>query len=259
MQDPGRTIDKTHLSIDQAEERGFIHRDYLAHCFRWSHIVKHLGKKKLYKRASIIDIGCGKEIPLLKTLYTMKMTPKQYQAIDVNRINFQEIHRKIVEKMGDDCFHLEDECDFSEDTKIGFLDPHVITCFEVLEHNTLPKVVKILANIHEIANKNTTIFISTPVFNGKAAANHINEMTYEMMEGLLKTGEFDIIHRYGTFASQKDIEPVLYETGTNDLTIAYEYLKDYYDSNILSCFLAPLFPKYSRNVLWEVRICGNQI
>ena len=97
MQDPGRTIDKTHLSIDQAEDRGFIHRDYLAHCFRWSHVVKHLGKKKLYKRASIIDIGCGKEIPLLKTLYTMKMTPKLYQAIDVNRINFQEIHRKIVE------------------------------------------------------------------------------------------------------------------------------------------------------------------
>ena len=84
-------------------------------------------------------------------------------------------------------------------------------------------------------------------------------MTYEMMEGLLKTGEFDIIHRYGTFASQKEIEPVLYETGSNDLTIAYEYLKDYYDSNILSCFLAPLFPKYSRNVLWEVRLCGNQI
>ena len=56
----------------------------------------------------------------------------------------------------------------------------------------------------------------------------------------------------------EEIEPVLYETGSNDLTIAYEYLKDYYDSNILSCFLAPLFPKYSRNVLWEVRLCGNQ-
>ena len=64
---------------------------------------------------------------------------------------------------------------------------------------------------------------------------------------------------YKSYASQKEIEPVLYETGSNDLTIAYEYLKDYYDSNILSCFLAPLFPKYSRNVLWEVRLCGNQI
>ena len=260
MQDPGRTIDKTHLSIDQAEDRGFIHRDYLAHCFRWSHVVKHLGKKKLYKKAKIIDIGCGKEIPLLKTLYTMKMTPRVYQAIDVNTINFQDIHRKIIEKMGDNNFYLEEETDFSEDLSSfpTLTNPHIITCFEVLEHNAPDKVIKILDNIHKIANKDTTIFISTPVFNGKAAANHINEMPYEIMEGLLKTREFDIIHRYGTFASQKEIEPVLYETGSNDLTIAYEYLKDYYDSNILSCFLAPLFPKYSRNVLWEVRLCGNQ-
>ncbi len=260
MPDPGRTIDKTHLSIDQAEDRGFIHRDYLAHCFRWSHVVKHLGKKKLYKKAKIIDIGCGKEIPLLKTLYTMKMTPKEYMAIDVNNISFQEIHRKIMEKMGDDNFYLEERTDFSEILlPLNLLHPHVITCFEVLEHNTIPKVIKILANIHEIANKDTTIFISTPIFNGKAAANHINEMTYEQMHALLKTGEFDIMHTYGTFASQKEIEPVLYESGDNDLTIAYEYLKNYYDSNILACFLAPLFPRYSRNVLWEVKICGNQI
>jgi 2-polyprenyl-3-methyl-5-hydroxy-6-metoxy-1,4-benzoquinol methylase len=189
------------------------------------------------------------------------MTPKEYMAIDVNNISFQDIHRKIIEKMGDDNFYLEERTDFSEYLllPLDLLHPHVITCFEVLEHNTVPKVIKILANIHKIANKDTTIFISTPIFNGKAAANHINEMTYEQMHALLKTGEFDIMHTYGTFASQKEIEPVLYESGDNDLTIAYEYLKNYYDSNILACFLAPLFPRYSRNVLWEVKICGNQI
>ena len=30
----GKEIDNTHLSIDQAEARGFIHRDYIAHCLR---------------------------------------------------------------------------------------------------------------------------------------------------------------------------------------------------------------------------------
>ena len=264
MPDPGRTIDKTHLSIDQAEDRGFIHRDYLAHCFRWSHVVKHLGKKKLYKKAKILDIGCGKETPLIKTLYTMRMTPEVYVGIDYNnppRPSEHPIHKKIYDKMGGGNFDLIWNWDASNPTAFQHLDftPNVITCFEVLEHNTIPKVIKILANIHEIANKNTTIFISTPIFNGKAAANHINEMTYEQMHTLLNTGDFDIMHTYGTFASQKEIEPVLYETGSNDLTIAYEYLKDYYDSNILSCFLAPLFPRYSRNVLWEVKICGNQI
>jgi len=32
----GKEIDNTHLSIDQAEARGFLHRDYIAHCLRWS-------------------------------------------------------------------------------------------------------------------------------------------------------------------------------------------------------------------------------
>ena len=34
----GKEIDNTHLSIDQAEARGFIHRDYIAHCLRWTHV-----------------------------------------------------------------------------------------------------------------------------------------------------------------------------------------------------------------------------
>ena len=158
-----RDIDKTHLSLDNAEERGFIHRDYIAHCLRWSHVVKHLGKKNLYKKARILDIGCGKEMPLLKTLYTMKMTPKAYMGIDVNRIQPTDMHRKIMDKMGHDHF----------------------------------------------------------------------------------------ISRWGTFASQKDIEPQL---KGDSLQQAYECLKDYYDSNLLSILFAPLFPKYSRNVIWKLTI-----
>ena len=253
MPDPGRTIDKTHLSIDQAEDRGFLHRDYIAHCLRWSHVVKHLQQKKRYKKARILDIGCGKEMPLIKTLYTMKMTPKEYIAIDINKIKFQHIHEKILEKMKNN-FRVEDLQDFSQwDHRYKYIAPTLITCFEVLEHNTPANVVKMLSNIWGIADDWTTIFISTPCFNGKAAANHINEMTYEAMETLLKTSEFEIIHRWGTFASQKDIEPVLYETGADKLTMAYEFLKNYYDSNLLSVMFAPLFPRNSRNVLWEVK------
>jgi len=253
---PGqRDIDKTHLSLLNAEERGFIHRDYIAHCLRWSHVVKHLGQRQLYKKARIVDVGCGKEMPLLKTLYTMKMTPALYMGIDANKIKLMDIHQKIAEKMRVEKFMVEDEFDFSQDfsynAPINLIDPHVITCFEVLEHSSPAKVIKILANIHKIANTNTIIFISTPCFNGKAAANHINEMTYEYMEALLLTSEFNIISRWGTFASQKDIEPQL--TG-DSLQQAYECLKDYYDSNLLSILFAPLFPKYSRNVIWKLTI-----
>ena len=51
----GKEIDNTHLSIDQAEERGFIHRDYIAHCLRWTHVAKYLHLKSRYKTARIID------------------------------------------------------------------------------------------------------------------------------------------------------------------------------------------------------------
>ena len=35
----GKEIDNTHLSIDQAEARGFIHRDYIAHCLRHLSVI----------------------------------------------------------------------------------------------------------------------------------------------------------------------------------------------------------------------------
>lgn len=252
MSNPNREIDKTHLSIDQAEERGFIHRDYLAHCLRWSHVVKHLGKKQAYKTAHILDIGCGKETPLIKTLYTMKMTPEVYVGVDYNKPVKQEIHDKIYDKMGGGNFDLHWNVDASESNRFRDLDftPTLITCFEVLEHVTHEKVLGIIDNIKSISTRDTTVFISTPCFNGKAAANHINEMTYDFMYDLMEE-HFVIEDKWGTFASQRDIEPAL--TG-DSLQCAYESLKDYYDSNILSVIFAPLFPSKSRNCLWKLSV-----
>ena len=64
----GKEIDNTHLSIDQAEARGFIHRDYIAHCLRWTHVSKYLHLQARYKTARVIDIGCGKDMPLALSL-----------------------------------------------------------------------------------------------------------------------------------------------------------------------------------------------
>ena len=224
---------------------------YIAHCLRWSHITKHLQQKELYKKASILDIGCGREIPLLKNLYTMKMTPKEYVGVDLHRIQPTDLHRQIINKIGHDNFYLRDECDFSEENYPPVNTPHVITCIEVLEHNSPAKVVQILDNIYTIAGKFTTIFISTPCFDKKERDNHINEMTYEHLEHLLITSRFNILSRWGTLANQADIEPRL---KGDSLQRAYKYLKDYYDSDLLAILFAPLFPKYSRNVLWKLTV-----
>ena len=57
MANKNRPIDKTHLSINSAESRGFLHRDYIAHCLRWTHVAKFLAQQQRDKSARILDIG----------------------------------------------------------------------------------------------------------------------------------------------------------------------------------------------------------
>jgi len=93
-------------------------------------------------------------------------------------------------------------------------------------------------------------FISTPVFNGKAAANHVNEMTYETVGKMLEDAGFEIEERYGTFASITDYKDQLDHW---QLEPAFKALREYYDVNFLAVIFAPLFPRQSRNVIWRVR------
>ena len=67
-----KVFDKTHLSIDHAEDRLLIHRDYLAHCHRWSFFCnlikityKPFGPGGLYNNAKILDFGCGKRFTVV--------------------------------------------------------------------------------------------------------------------------------------------------------------------------------------------------
>ena len=91
MRNEARLLDKTFLSLDLAEERRLVHRDYIAHCFRWSHVVKFLNQKHRYKDAVVLDVGCGKEMPLAKLLYVNKMTPTYYVGVDANKFEIPEM------------------------------------------------------------------------------------------------------------------------------------------------------------------------
>lgn len=264
----GKAIDNTHLSIDNAEDRGFIHRDYIAHCFRWSHVVKYLLQKHRYKTATILDIGCGKEVPLAKLLYSNKMTGCTYIGVDVNKLdpefNFGKMEDDIhLFGQTDAALNIEEAWNPASgmtDIRIQgkpdfnwFKKPSVITCFEVLEHVEPEHTVRILKKIREVLSEDGLAFISTPCFNGSAAGNHVNEITYEALGTLIESLGFGIYGVYGTFASQRDIESVIQNGIGGTLWKAYERLKDYYDSNVLATFLAPMFPQYSRNALWVLK------
>jgi len=233
-------INKTQLYIEKAEKRGIIHRDYIAHCFRWTHVIKYAKRNQTW-----LDIGCG-DFMLAKTLYSNKFKPKYYVGIDV-----RESLKNVIPKTNFKIHFIN--ADFANmDLSIlnKFLPFDIIVCFEVLEHNTKENAIKIIKNIKSIASSKSEIFISTPNYNHKnKSKNHIYEWTYDELKEELKK-HFNIINVYGTFASQSDIIPVLSKSEFE----VFESLKKYYDSNILSIIFAPNHPKQSRNCLWHLRI-----
>lgn len=285
-----RAIDKTYLSLDSAEERGLVHRDYIAHCFRWSHVTKFLNRGHSYKDAIVLDVGCGKEMPLAKTLYVNKMTPRLYVGVDANKFSVPEMltGKKIPIRTwaeADFCaldpedvgYQLErvnapdpptprglNENGIWEDGhNEGYRLPNIFTCFEVLEHVTPEHCRRMLQHAKEVTSNDCHFFISTPCWNGDAAGNHINEMTFASLGALIEDLGFDITGVYGTFASISDYKDELsavttYDldsgklTATTDLRPIFDSLRNYYDTNALSVIFAPLFPAKSRNALWHL-------
>lgn len=240
----GKVVDKTFLSLDNAEKRGFLHRDYIAHCFRWTHAAKIIQRMK---NAIILDVGCGKEMPFPKLIYSSKLRPTHYVGLDVGDWPLPEMLEKVTfpcDKLVGDIA----DCDSFED--LGFTAaPNLITCFEVMEHVEWEHCLRSLSAMKKIAALDCTLLISTPCYNLKDVAdNHVNEMTYQAFGSALEHCGWAIRGHWGTFASQRDYKALLIEGGYEDL---FNVMHNYYDSNVLSVIFAPLYPSRSRNVIWE--------
>ncbi len=258
MANPGRQFDKTHLSLDQAEARGFIHRDYLAHCLRWSHICKVAAKD--YKAQRWLDIGCGKDLPLARLLYTSKLAPTAgyYLGVDLNQLPphpaFANSGWKPLLLGGVDVLKAL-PVGTNGKIVVGVVEvdlPIKIVCLEMLEHVQPAYCRQVLEFIHKIVKLGGgEAFISTPCYDAHvgAAENHICELTYAALGGLLEDLGFAIAGHWGTFASQRDYLP---HCTAAELEV-FEQLKTYYDSNLLAVLLAPLHPAHARNCLWQLR------
>lgn len=242
----GKHIDNTHLSIDQAEARGFLHRDYIAHCLRWSHVCRQLNRNQLYKTADILDIGCGKEVPLAKLMYSSRLIPEtgSYTGIDINKLTIPAMFH--TGKLDIELIGESDVCEYD----FGASTFTVITCFEVMEHVEPEQTLRMLQTIHRLLEENGTAYLSTPCYDPEtgAAANHVNEMSWEAFGSLIEHAGLAIKANYGTFASIKDYQQLL----TPGQREVFDALREYYDTNYLATIMAPLFPAHSRNALWTV-------
>src|SRR5574343_126250 len=146
----GKTVDKTYLSIDNSEDRGFIHRDYIAHCLRWTHVIKRLYERKMWQSARILDIGCGRELPLAKLLYSSKLIPAAYFGVDAGPVDDAEF-AKLKGDMAARSVIFEDQ-NFLELISEDFVGtiPNIVVCFEVLEHVEPKMMIEMLEHMKRL-------------------------------------------------------------------------------------------------------------
>ena len=244
---PGRTskrgYNETQLYIDLAEERGIVHRDYIAHTLRWTHVLKHakLGQRWL-------DLGCG-DAPLAMTLYTNKYAPKVYTGVDIRSgvVAAAEAKLAVASKKFNVELVVADLC--KEFDKVPKHMYDVVCCFEFVEHIPPRQLRPFLRNVQTRMGKKTMFFLSTPCYDGRSkAGNHVKEYTYEELRKVLDS-EFTIEAVYGTFASQRDVVPAM----TPAEQEVFASMHEYYDSNLLSIMFAPMHPAESRNAIWRLR------
>lgn len=276
----GKSIDNTHLSIDTAEERILIHRDYISHCVRWSHVIKFLLQQHKYKNCRVLDIGCGVDAPLARMMLSNRIAPLEYIGLDYNHsskfnlemfantrfkpttfgsVDFAADHNVWFDNAasGELCMNIK-----GDNGTDYFAIPNLITCFEVLEHIEPEHVIRVLMRVKYIMEKTKefhgytpTFFMSTPNWNvTDTADNHVNEMKNEALGWLLEELGFAIVEQFGTFASKRDYAHLLHSRFGTEVFSVYERLNDYFDSNLAAILFAPLFPREARNCFWRLSI-----
>lgn len=238
---------KTQLNPQTTFEKHVYHRDQFAHYFRWTHVLKNAKVGQ-----TILDFGCGSG-EMLEVFYRNKFRPEHYVGIDIRNVTIAKNALKFSSVDFAD-FYAKDLCKpFDLNEKFD-----IVTCFEVIEHIGHENADAFLQNMVKHCRKDTKIFLSTPNFDPTvgAAENHIlgpqreiGEWDHKELEAKLSQ-YFTIEKKYGTFASIRDYEYLLNDWQKK----MYDTLKEYYDVNLLSCLMAPMFPEQSRNTLWVLKI-----
>ena len=234
---------KTHLPIDVAEDRMIQHRDYIAHCLRWSHVLKFakIGQ-------TILDLGAA-DFPLCMAFYTNKYKPARFVGVEIRDLMLNKAKEKLARAPFPIEYIQADLC--KEFQKVPKYEYDIITSFEFIEHIPGTEVEPFLLNVKERMSPETIFFLSTPAYDGKnKAENHVKEWYYMELRDLLQK-HFIIERVYGTFMNQSAFKEI--NKANEFMLLLFEDLREYYDSNYLSTIFAPLYPEIARNCIWRLK------
>ena len=234
----------TDLDPETTFERHVFHRDQFAHYLRWTHILKDATIGEV-----VCDFGCGKG-NLLEVFYRNKFKCKKYVGLDIRK---QTIAKSQEQFSSLDWVEFIAEDLINNTTDLTKIKADKVCSFEVLEH--------VGKQNRDCGNDNATYYLSTPNFDPKvgAAGNHtydsgdgrgvaVQEFAHKELETLIEK-YFTIEKKFGTFASMRDYKPLMNEWQTK----MFEALHKYYDSNLISNIMAPMFPEQARNCLWVMK------
>ena len=244
-------INTSYLSFGFFNIRERIHRDYLAHCLRYSHITRFLLQGRRGESAHVLDVGCGREVSLMRLMYSSQLLHVKggtYTAVDYGPINrapdmskWRAFNAKLIE-----------HTDFVEWKPLR-KSYDVIVSFEMMEHVEALHAFHMLQKMRELVAKGGDVFVSTPCYSPKMgpASVHVNEMSHLGFMSLILMAGFEIVGNWGTFASRADYKAQLEEDVAAENV--FERLSGYYESNVVACVFAPLWPAQARNNLWHLR------
>lgn len=260
----GRTVehgDYDTTSLTPSTYARAVHRDWIGHWSRWGWAARQLPK-----RGRVLEPGCGPESMFFRHLTSdNSLVPSLYVGVDLNRIKAHEKRTAEVldgRKQTYPWAHFHPEFDFVtrvEDlaAEYGAASFDRIVSFEVYEHISPVLGLQYLDACRHMLADDGELLLSTPVFNGRKAANHVREYTVAELQLILEDRGFEIVGRYGTFASYHDVKRGIKETLPADeaevVLRVYERCREFYGDGLLAAMLAPVVPDHSRNCTWRLR------
>ena len=256
--DPERVFDQTALRANRDGQR--VHRDYAAHYFRWSWAVSRNQDISIAGR-STLDIGCGSDLLLLNVAIHQSQHPGNYVGVDLNPL--PAIAPSLAKRAT-----LYGRTDFTDPAIWQrILDKHGrferIVSFECIEHMTVEKGWNLLWGARQLLLPGGIFLLSTPVFDGHQAGNHIHEYTIPELQKYVEAAGFTVMERFGTFANVTTCKPaiekwayehVLGSEFTDGFKLLWDQLKRFHSPDVLANFVAPVIPNESRNNVWRLEL-----